>query len=582
MEPFLIPLPSRMRPDDVAYLKSRGALAIPNTKLRNALLRSYFTHIHPFMPVIDMDEFLRAIESDGRYHRISFLLFQAVMFAGAACIPMCYLEKLGFNSRKEAREDLFARVRLLYDFDYETDRLALVQSLLLMTLWYKSPEEHRNTWHWLDVAVSQAFAIGLHVESDKAISSRRQCSLRRKIWWSCYVTDRLISLHMKRPPRIRGDDFHVAVLQESDFQAKLPSQDRHVLLQAMCPYVSDTELRSTLGRLFIELAGLCQLMDPMLRLHRSARLDENKILPFGDRGMTNSPNPSLDSIQKLSVLKTRLTEWMDSLQKACSYKASTSTEFASVIYLHQTILCLTFQAMMLNTYRSTKIISQEQSDYIEAEEAKSDMVGAAKQISNLAGEVLEKGLCNFLPASTLGGIVHAAAIFLQRAEYQEQAEKEDSEERLMQCLEVITLMEEIYEPARMAKEAISWALLRPWHLRELSNIDITQAEDILVHHSETPYSKREYSSPDNCTGRDAETNTPSTATSLWSSDLDHREELGPVLKAWGFIAKEEPMIANVDAEIHGLSMISMEGLGVLNDLTLSMEFRKLSSDICSQ
>ncbi|QGI85730.1 hypothetical protein CEK25_012459 [Fusarium fujikuroi] len=563
LEPFLIPLPQRIRTDDIAYLKSRGALTIPPLQIRDALLRSYFTYVHPFMPAIDMDEFLGAIEYGGKNQRISFLLFQAVMFAGAACTPMCYLEKLGFSSRKGAREELFIRVRFLYDLDYETDRLALVQSLLLMTLWYKSPEEHRNTWHWLDVAISQAFAMGLHLDPDETTLSHRECILRRKVWWSCYVTDRLVSLNMKRPPRIRDDDFHVTMLLGTDFQPNLPLEDCQVRLNDMCPYVADTKLRSTLVGLFVELACLCQLMDPILRLHRSIQLGENNTLLSCNSEKTKFNGFRLISIQNLSALKQKMTEWIDSTQSICNYEPSTGSEFTYTTYLQQTALRLTFQAVMLQAHRLTIILSEEHDDYAEAEEAKSGILDSARQVSNLASEVIEKGLCSFLPPSILGALVNATAVFIKSI-------------RFMQCLEAITIMEEIYEPARMARQTISWALVGPWNASKLSSIEMNQAEVMLAHQSQTPYSKGESSSPDSLTSHDTETNTPSIATSLWSSDLDHTGELGTVLKAWGFIAKEEVMIEHQEAEIDGLSAISMEGLGVLNDFFLSIEFRKLS------
>ncbi|KAF5701109.1 cutinase transcription factor 1 beta [Fusarium mundagurra] len=580
LDPFIIPLPSSMRTGDISYLMSRGALTLPDLKLRNALLRSFFTHIHPFMPVIDMDEFLGAIRSDGRHLQISFLLFQAVMFAGAACIPMCYLEKLGFASRMDAREELFTRVRLLYDFNYEADRLVLVQSLLLMTLWYKSPEEHRNTWHWIDVAVSQAFAIGLHLEPNKAILSRRQCSLRRKIWWSCYATDRLISLNLRRPPKIRAGDFQVKMPEESDFQINLQSKDRHVLIQAMCPYASDSDSRSTLGRLFIELAGLCRLMDSFLQSYRSPRIDDDDILLSCDYGTSESLNHRLDTIQKLSALKKQLTDWKNSLPQVSHYKSSTSTEFTSTIYLHYTVLHMTFQTLMLYTHRSTSIVAKQDRDYAGAEEAKTGMIDAATKISNLAGDVIERGLCSFLPASILGGLVHATAICLQNARDKDEPRKQDSEEGLMQCLEVITIMEEIYEPAKMAKEAIERASSRPWHL-DMPIMDISPDQDMPPDNPGTSYSSNESNSPNEHTGDGPQTDTPSTATSLWPADLEHMEELCPVLMAWGLITKEEPMIASPSPDFCESSTASMEGLGILNDFALSMEFRHMTSDICS-
>ncbi|KAF5574288.1 cutinase transcription factor 1 beta [Fusarium pseudoanthophilum] len=570
-----------MRKNDIQFLMSRGALTLPDPQVRDALLRSFFTHIHPFMPIIDIDEFLDAIRSDGTHLKISLLLFQAVMFAGAACIRMCYLQKLGFDSRKDAREELFTRVRLIYDFNYETDRLVLVQSLLLMTLWYKSPKEHRNTWHWVDVAVSQAFAAGLHLEPNKAKFPPQQCYLRRKIWWSCYATDRLISLTFKRPPKIRAGDFRVSMPEESDFQTVTEPKGGYDLLLTMCPYISDDGLRSTLTRLFIDHVCLCHLMDPFLRSYRSPWVNEDNILLSCGSQTTESLSCQANSIEKLLALRKQLTEWKASLLQVCHYKAYASTEFASTIYLHYTTLQFIFQTLMLYTHRSAVIIAEQDQDYAEAQKAKAGLVDVTREISNLTGEVVERGLCRFLPASVLAGVVHTAVINLENARDSEESHKRDSEEGLMQCLEVIGIMEETHESATLAKNAIAWAASRPRNHWELFKMGISPDHDIFADDLETPYSSHGSSSPKDHTSDGLETNSSTAATSLRSVDLKYMEELYPLMMAWGLIAETEPPKPAMNAELCEHSTTSIEGLGILNDCSLAMEFRNMSSETCS-
>ena len=51
---YLIPraIKSR-RPEDVAYLQSKGVFSLPAENICEALLQSYFHHVHPFSPVVD-------------------------------------------------------------------------------------------------------------------------------------------------------------------------------------------------------------------------------------------------------------------------------------------------------------------------------------------------------------------------------------------------------------------------------------------------------------------------------------------------------------------------------------------------
>ena len=110
---FLKPVTSRLSADDIDLLRSRGAFSIPETELRNELLRCYVRWVHSFMPVLDLHEFLRCIAENDPNGNISLLLFQAVMFVGTAFVDLKYLRAAGYEKRKDARKALFKRVKVL-------------------------------------------------------------------------------------------------------------------------------------------------------------------------------------------------------------------------------------------------------------------------------------------------------------------------------------------------------------------------------------------------------------------------------------------------------------------------------------
>ena len=132
--------------EDVAHLQRKGALAVPPNDFRNELLRAYIEFVHPYMPLIELHELLHIVnQGTGESGKISLLLFQAVMFAGVAFVDMSYLTKAGYPTRKSARKAFYLKARALYDFDYESDRVAIVQALLLMTYWYETPDDQKDT-----------------------------------------------------------------------------------------------------------------------------------------------------------------------------------------------------------------------------------------------------------------------------------------------------------------------------------------------------------------------------------------------------------------------------------------------------
>jgi hypothetical protein len=105
-------LPPRIMAEDVEYLQRKGALTVPDARLRNELLRSYVQYVHPYMPLLDLKDFLHPIEKNDGNSPVSLLLFQAVMFAATAYIDMRFLHAQGFDNRKAARKVFFQRARV--------------------------------------------------------------------------------------------------------------------------------------------------------------------------------------------------------------------------------------------------------------------------------------------------------------------------------------------------------------------------------------------------------------------------------------------------------------------------------------
>jgi hypothetical protein len=110
---YLKPLPQRMTSVDIDYLFAKGALSLPDDRVRNALLRSYLEYVHPYMPLIEVHELLEIIDDgSGEFGRISLLLFQAIMFAGTAFVDMEFLRAAGYSNRKAARKAFFQKARV--------------------------------------------------------------------------------------------------------------------------------------------------------------------------------------------------------------------------------------------------------------------------------------------------------------------------------------------------------------------------------------------------------------------------------------------------------------------------------------
>lgn len=112
-------LPSYIRPirpsikgHDIDLLSCRGALALPDDELRDQLLLCFVLFVHPYMPVVDLEELLGAIDGNNNGPKISLTLFQAVMFAGSAFVDLEHLENAGYENRRAARAAYYQKVKV--------------------------------------------------------------------------------------------------------------------------------------------------------------------------------------------------------------------------------------------------------------------------------------------------------------------------------------------------------------------------------------------------------------------------------------------------------------------------------------
>ncbi|CAG8974864.1 hypothetical protein HYALB_00000479 [Hymenoscyphus albidus] len=351
---YLKPLPARMTSVDIDYLFAKGALSIPDMRIRNALLQSYFQYVHPYMPLLDMTETLQIIDDEtGANGKISLLLFQGMMFAGTAFVDMEYLRDAGFLNRKAARKAFFQRARVLYDFDYEVDRISLVQSLLLMTYWYETPDDQKDTWHWMGVAISLAHTIGLHRDPETSNMEDSRKRLWKRMWWSCFMRDRLVALGMRRPTRVKDEDYDVPMLIESDFEFKpLPTSNSIIPLD--CTLIRDQDAQRELAQMCIAKAKLCLCISHVLSAQYSVLIKNQGMQ--GQEGSTRSSvmlfPKKLDQTDEVKCCDVELSNWISQLPETCQYSTTRPlTHSAQTLFLQRSLLHMIYYTTLSALHR---------------------------------------------------------------------------------------------------------------------------------------------------------------------------------------------------------------------------------------
>ena len=212
-------------------LHRQRAFELPPSDVIKDLYRAYFDYAYPHNPILSRVEFARAY-SDPQIRPPSYLLLQSVLFAAVGHCDISVIKRAGYNSRYQARAELFKRAKALYDADHETNKVTLVQSLFLMSAWWSSPTDQKDTWHWLGAAIGLAVTMGMHRSTADSILPISDQRLWRRIWWALYTEDKHASIALGRPVHLRLRDCDVEPLAQTDLEEETLSLEDQAVFGA--------------------------------------------------------------------------------------------------------------------------------------------------------------------------------------------------------------------------------------------------------------------------------------------------------------------------------------------------------------
>ena len=455
---YVKPVPSRLGQDEIMFLDRKGALTIPAIPLRDALLRNYAEYVHPYMPLLNLQEFIGIIDRNDGSQTISLLLFQSVMFAAVATVDMQYLEAAGYSTRRDARREFYQKTRFLYDFDYEVDRISLIQSLLLMTYWYETPDDQKDSHHWMGIAVSLSHTIGLHRNPENSAPmdmARRR--LWRRIWWSTYMRDRLIALGMRRPTRIKSKDFDVPMLTINDFElASLPNGPS--CIPKDCKVMHDVEMQRQLAVMCIQKAKLCIAMSHVLSVQYSVLHNNHGVL--SEEGSTRTTmmlvakklEPEVDAVD---ACDKELQQWKDGLAEEARYVVPTWQDLEAgreSVVLNRSLLHMIYFATLSALHRPQVLPSATTSPTrAPASEAvnisRRAVRLAASEITNIASTLYDLHMVRKLPTTGITVLLPAIIIHLLDIKANDESTRRASLKGFCECMRIMAQMRDIYAAA---------------------------------------------------------------------------------------------------------------------------------------
>lgn len=343
--------------------------------------------------------------------------------------------------------------QILYDFDYESDRVSLVQALLLLTYYYETPDDQKDTWHWMGVATSVAHTIGLHRNPDNTNLDTKRVKLWKRIWWSTYMRDRLIALGMRRPTRIKTEDFDVPMLTMDDFEiAAIP--DSITCIPADCRVARDVDVQRQLAIMCIEKARLCLCISHVLSKQYCV-LNNNHGLQNDRTTMMLLPKKLDPETSEVKACDEELQKWVSELPEEAQYTDKPSGEAA--IDLAKSLLHMVFFTTLSALHRpqvlpnsqggpaSAPIKVNVESDLLDV--SRRNVRRAASAITSIAQRLDTGGLVKYLPTTGVTVLLPAIIIHLLDIKAPEEETRRSSLRGFCQCMTVMGKLRDLYAAA---------------------------------------------------------------------------------------------------------------------------------------
>jgi hypothetical protein len=461
---YTIPPPPRIAGEDLEYLMKKGAFSVPEVGHRNELLRCYAQFVHPFLPLIDIQDVLTIVWRNNPSARVSMLLLQAIMFAATAFIDMAYLEAQGYMTRQSASKAFFTRAKLLYDFGYEADRVVMVQALLLMTYWCEDAEHTKDSMHWLSEAISIGTTIGLNHDTSTSSMSLSEQRLWKRIWWSCYTRDRLLAISTRQPMHLPNIKFNIPMLELSDFEtSRLPPKLVHTFGNISA--IKSPFKRLQLAKMFIALTELCVCFGNILEIQYSTRAHQDDAIHGSTMRLT--PGRPLAESHDIQRCDRDLEVWYRNLPKDVSYFApefrrTLTIDNCKIVRLHSALLASIYSTAISALHRP-QTLSSFSSHYLSPGlcAASYEKVRiAAGCITDIYEDLYAYDLIRYLPSVAITSLSPAVVYHLLDAEKRDSKLTHEGAQKSRFCLQILEQLKERYALAGFAFSFLEVILCR--------------------------------------------------------------------------------------------------------------------------
>ncbi|KAH7121718.1 fungal-specific transcription factor domain-containing protein [Dactylonectria macrodidyma] len=248
----------------------RDLAVLPIRHRTDRFLACYWDFVHPLFPLLQRPSFIARYERFWLPNQTLSMGVEDMVFMSNLNLTLaigCQLCKdIESNEQLAMADQFFDRSQhvLRYDILGSTS-LSVVQWLLLTAIYCQSTKHASRCWNSLGLAIRLAQSLGLHIEHPtREAKCQVKFEMRRRLWHTCVVLDRLLAMTFGRPFMIGAS-----------YSTPIPSMIDDEHLQETGAGIQPPDVPSRMG-LFVSSCRLFEIVADILSSFY-ARNDDSKL-----------------------------------------------------------------------------------------------------------------------------------------------------------------------------------------------------------------------------------------------------------------------------------------------------------------
>ncbi|CAO3663486.1 unnamed protein product [Rhizopus stolonifer] len=280
-------------------------LEMPPRDLSDHLIQLYFKNSYSLLPLVHKKTFIQALERN----QVAPLLLNAI-YALASRVSSDPRVRTDPLKPETAGDAFFERARILLDLEWDSFKIYTVQALLLMSSHQNGALKTTRGWLYSGMAIRMSQNLGLNRNCDDWNITAVEKEERKRVFYCCFVLDRLGSAMHGRSPMIDDRDYDTPIPSESDDGVCVMENFRYLI--QICEILGEVirDLYMVKGRKHLSLMstpdGIVSSLDKKLNKWM-ARLPTNlQYRPPNTRLNEKASAPSIELCQLHMVFYTTL------------------------------------------------------------------------------------------------------------------------------------------------------------------------------------------------------------------------------------------------------------------------------------